>query len=50
MDIEQTTEQQLLAEAKKQTVALESLRGMAMLWIALFVLGALTWVFIALAH
>jgi hypothetical protein len=50
VDIEQTTEQQLLAEAKKQTSALESLRGFAMAWMALFVIGALTWIFVALAH
>lgn len=49
MDIEQTTDQQLLAEAKKQTAALESLRGIALVWMALVVLAALTWIFVAFA-
>ena len=32
MDIEQTTEQQLLAESKKQTKALENLNVLAQVW------------------
>jgi len=41
---------QLLAQAEKQTAALESLRGMAMVLMALLVLGALTGVFVAFAR
>ena len=49
MEIEQATEQQLLAEAKKQTAALESLRGIALVWSLVAALAAVTWIFVALA-
>jgi hypothetical protein len=49
VDIEQTTEQQLLAEAKKQTAAQESMRTMALVWSVVAVLAFVTWLFVTVA-
>lgn len=50
MDVEeQTYEQRMLGFAERQTVALEALRNFALILLALMVVGALTWVFIAFA-
>jgi hypothetical protein len=48
VDTEQTTEQQLLVEAKKQTAALESLRGIALVWSVFAVLGVVAWIVVSL--
>jgi hypothetical protein len=48
MDTEQTTEQQLLAEAKKQTAALESIRGIGLVWTAVAGIAVVIWLLIAL--
>ena len=50
MDIEQTANDQLLGEARKQTAALESLRGIALVWSAFAALGLVVWIFFVLAH
>jgi hypothetical protein len=39
VDIEQTTEQQLLTESKKQTKALENLNVLAQVWSVLAAIG-----------
>jgi hypothetical protein len=49
MDTEQTTEQQLLAEARKQTKAVELLAVLAQVWSVLAALGLVTWLFLAFA-
>jgi len=50
MDIEQPViAEQLLTHAERQTAALESLRGIALVWTAFAVLGALTWIFVTFA-
>ena len=49
VDVQPTTEQELLRHAERQTAALESLRGIALVWTALVVLGIFTWVFVTFA-
>lgn len=45
MDTETSVQAQLLAEAKKQTKALEMLRNMAWFYFALTALAFIVWVF-----
>jgi hypothetical protein len=46
VEIEQTTEQQVLAQAKRSADALESLRGIALVWSVIGGLALLLWLIV----